>query len=107
MKVTHIGQYRYFRGDYTPEQKERFRKRDASQKKAKEYYINLYNESVANVIVANIMAQFTTVFRKSANTFEEAWERLGYEITSDIVFKAINDLPDRSKKQNEIERAMS
>ena len=35
----------------------------------------------------------------SADTFEQAWNALGYEITNDIVYRAVNGLPARSKKE--------
>lgn len=58
---------------YTPEQLEMFKNRQLSKDKAEAYFTRLYNQHIARVIIANVMAEYTTTFRKSATTFEEAW----------------------------------
>lgn len=87
----------------TEEQKQKYRKRHLSKSKAEEFFTRLFGEKVSWVIVANVMADYTTTFRKSAATFEEAWDALGYETTMDILFRAVNKLPCKDKDQGELE----
>lgn len=51
------------------------------------------------MIVANVMVGYMNLGKGSADTFEQAWNALGYEITNDIVYRAVNGLPARSKKE--------
>lgn len=82
---------------YTPEQLEMFKNRQLSKDKAEAYFTRLYNQHIARVIIANVMAEYTTTFRKSATSFEEAWEALDYQRTTEIVFRAVNGLPCSEK----------
>ncbi|WP_394992792.1 hypothetical protein [Streptococcus alactolyticus] len=51
------------------------------------------------MIVTNVMIGYMNLGKGSAETFEQAWNTLGYEITNDIVYRAVNGLPARSKKE--------
>ena len=84
---------------YTDEQKAVFKKRDESKKRAEEFFKAMHDQSTAWVIVANVMANYIYLGKGSAETFEQAWNTLGYEITNDIVYRAVNGLPARSKKE--------
>ncbi|WP_192802063.1 hypothetical protein, partial [Streptococcus agalactiae] len=86
---------------YTPEQLEMFKNRQLSKDKAEAYFTRLYNQHIARVIIANVMAEYTTTFRKSATSFEEAWEALDYQRTTEIVFRAVNGLPCSEKDTGE------
>ena len=86
--------------DYTEEQLATFRKRQESKAKAKAFFTAQYDEYTADVIVANVMVGYMNLGKGSAETFEQAWNTLGYEITNDIVYRAINGLPARSKKED-------
>ena len=44
----------------------------------------MYDQTMAWVIVANVMANYIYLGKGSAETFEQAWNTLGYEITNDI-----------------------
>ncbi|HGD5592165.1 TPA: hypothetical protein ACIZTM_001588 [Streptococcus agalactiae] len=92
---------------YTPEQLEMFKNRQLSKDKAEAYFTRLYNQHIARVIIANIMAEYTTTFRKSATSFEEAWEALDYQRTTEIVFRAVNGLPCSEKDTGELETHLS
>lgn len=92
---------------YTPEQLEMFKNRQLSKDKAESYFTRLYNQHIARVIIANVMAEYTTTFRKSATTFEEAWGALGYKQTTEIVFRAVNGLPCSEKDTGELETYLS
>ncbi|HEO0092274.1 TPA: hypothetical protein U9C87_001606 [Streptococcus agalactiae] len=92
---------------YTPEQLEMFKNRQLSKDKAEAYFTRLYNQHIARVIIANVMAEYTTTFRKSATSFEEAWEALDYQRTTDIVFRAVNGLPCSEKDTGELETYLS
>lgn len=59
----------------------------------------MYDQSTAWVIVANVMVTYHSIYTGWAETFEQAWNTLGYEITTDIVYRAVNGLPARSKKE--------
>lgn len=85
--------------DYTEEQLATFRKRQESKVKAKAFFTAQYDEYTADVIVANVMVGYMNLGKGSAETFEQAWNTLGYEITNDIVYRAVNGLPARSKKE--------
>lgn len=85
--------------DYTEEQLATFRKRQESEAKAKAFFTAQYDEYTADVIVANVMVGYMNLGKGSADTFEQAWNALGYEITNDIVYRAVNGLPARSKKE--------
>lgn len=85
--------------DYTEEQSAIFRKRQESKAKAKAFFTAQYDEYTADVIVANVMVGYMNLGKGSADTFEQAWNALGYEITNDIVYRAVNGLPARSKKE--------
>ncbi|WP_236717226.1 hypothetical protein, partial [Streptococcus agalactiae] len=88
---------------YTPEQLEMFKNRQLSKDKAEAYFTRLYSQHIARVIIANVMAEYTTTFRKSATSFEEAWEALDYQRTTEIVFRAVNGLPCSEKDTGELE----
>lgn len=92
---------------YTPEQLEMFKNRQLSNDKAEAYFTRLYNQHIARVIIANVMAEYTTTFRKSATSFEEAWEALDYQRTTEIVFRAVNGLPCSEKDTGELETYLS
>ena len=85
--------------DYTEEQLAIFRKRQESKSKAKAFFTAQYDEYTADVIVTNVMIGYMNLGKGSADTFEQAWNALGYEITNDIVYRAVNGLPARSKKE--------
>ena len=85
--------------DYTEEQLAIFRKRQESKAKAKAFFTAQYDEYTADVIVTNVMIGYMNLGKGSADTFEQAWNTLGYEIINDIVYRAINGLPARSKKE--------
>lgn len=85
--------------EYTEEQLETFRKRQESEAKAKAFFTAQYDEYTADVIVANVIIGYMNLGKGSADTFEQAWNTLGYEITNDIVYRAVNGLPARSKKE--------
>lgn len=85
--------------EYTEEQLETFRKRQESKAKAKAFFTAQYDEYTADVIVANVIIGYMNLGKGSADTFEQAWNTLGYEITNDIVYRAVNGLPARSKKE--------
>ncbi|KPJ23048.1 hypothetical protein JavanS419_0013 [Streptococcus satellite phage Javan419] len=88
---------------YTPEQREMFQKRQLSKEKAEAYFTRLYSQHIAWVIIANVMTEYITTFRKSATAFEEAWNALGYQKTTEIVFRAVNGLPCLQKDTGELE----
>ncbi|EIQ82922.1 hypothetical protein ACVR0W_09980 [Streptococcus canis] len=92
---------------YTPEQREMFKKRQLSKDKAEAYFARLYNQHIAWVIIANVMAEYINKFRKSATSFEEAWEALDYQQTTEIVFRAVNGLPCSEKDTGELENYLS
>ncbi|OCM66719.1 hypothetical protein, partial [Streptococcus agalactiae] len=92
---------------YTPEQLEMFKNRQLSKDKAEAYFTRLYSQHIARVIIANVMAEYTTTFRKSATSFEEAWEALDYQRTTEIVFRAVNGLPCSEKDTGELETYLS
>lgn len=92
---------------YTPEQLEMFKNRQLSKDKAEAYFTRLYNQHIARVIIANVMAEYTTTFRKSATSFEEAWEALDYQRTTEIIFRAVNGLPCSEKDTGELETYLS
>lgn len=92
---------------YTPEQLEMFKNRQLSKDKAEAYFTRLYSQHIARVIIANVMAEYTTTFRKSATSFEEAWETLDYQRTTEIVFRAVNGLPCSEKDTGELETYLS
>lgn len=85
--------------EYTKEQLATFRKRQESKAKAKAFFTAQYGEYAAVVIVANVIISYMNLGKGSADTFEQAWNTLGYEITGDIVWRAVNRLPARSKKE--------
>ncbi len=84
---------------YTDEQKAVFKKRDETKKRAEEFFKAMYDQSTAWVIVANVMITYHNIYTGFAETFEQAWNTLGYEIITDIVYRAVNNLPARSKKE--------
>ncbi|HEN5840208.1 TPA: hypothetical protein U6600_000587 [Streptococcus agalactiae] len=92
---------------YTPEQLEMFKNRQLSKDKAEAYFTRLYSQHIARVIIANVIAEYTTTFRKSATSFEEAWEALDYQRTTEIVFRAVNGLPCSEKDTGELETYLS
>ncbi|NKN40889.1 hypothetical protein [Streptococcus alactolyticus] len=85
--------------EYTEEQLATFRKRQESKAKAKSFFTAQYDEYTADVIVANVIIGYMNLGKGSADTFEQAWNALGYEITNDIVWRAVNRLPAKSKKE--------
>ena len=88
---------------YTEEQKEMFKQRQQSKDIADKFFKELFNQNISWVIVANVMAEFVAVHGKSATSFEEAWKALDYQMVMDIVFRAINGLPCKSKDKGEKE----
>ena len=86
--------------DYTEEQLATFRKRQESKAKAKAFFTAQYDEYTADVIVANVMVGYMNLGKGSAETFEQAWNTLGYEITNDIVYRAISLKNKRSTKRS-------
>lgn len=84
---------------YTDEQKAIFKKRDETKKRAEEFFKAMYDQTTAWGIVANVMTTYIILNKKSAETFEQAWNTLGYEITTDIVYRAVNNLPARGKEE--------
>lgn len=88
---------------YTEEQKEMFKQRQQSKDIADKFFKELFNQGISWVIVANVMAEFMAVHKKSATSFEEAWNALDYQIVMDIVFRAINGLPCKNKDKGEKE----
>lgn len=88
---------------YTREQKEMFQKRKQSKETADIFFKELFNQSISWKIVANVMADFINTHGKSATSFEEAWNDLDYQNAIDIVFRAINGLPCKSKDKGEKE----
>ncbi|MEE3742300.1 hypothetical protein [Streptococcus dysgalactiae] len=92
---------------YTPEQREMFKNRQLSKDKAEAYFTRLYNQHIAWVIIANVMTEYVNKFRKSATSFEEAWEALDYQQTTEIVFRAVNGLPCSEKDTGELEAYLS
>lgn len=87
---------------FTPEQQERIQKYRRSKDKAEDFFISLYGQRIAWIILANVLAEYTNRFHKSARTFDEAWDRLGYKTVSEIVFRAVNDLPCKTKDKGEL-----
>ncbi|HEM3648310.1 TPA: hypothetical protein U1C40_000922, partial [Streptococcus suis] len=73
------------------------------KRNAEKIFTRLFGECATSVIVANVMADYTTTFRKSAATFEEAWNALGYTTTVEIIFRAIHNLPCKAKDEGELE----
>ncbi|HEO7923539.1 hypothetical protein HK118_08670 [Streptococcus agalactiae] len=92
---------------YTPEQLEMFKNRQLSKDKAEADFARLYNHHIARVIVANVMTEYIKKIRKSAHSFEEAWEVIGYQRTKEIVFRAVNGLPCSGKDTGELETYLS
>lgn len=45
------------------------------------------------------MITYHNIYTGFAETFEQAWNALGYEITTDIVYRAVNNLPARGMKE--------
>lgn len=88
---------------YIEGQKEMFKQRQQSKDIADNFFKELFNQDISWVIVANVMAEFMAVHEKSATSFEEAWNALDYQIVMDIVFRAINGLPCKSKDKGEKE----
>ena len=84
---------------YTDEQKAVLKKRDETKKRAEEFFKAMYDQTTAWTIVANVMITHHNIYTGWAETFEQAWNTLGYEITTDIVYRAVNSLPARSKKE--------
>ena len=84
---------------YTDEQKAVFKKRDENRKRAEEFFKAMYDQSTAWTIVANVMITYHNIYTGFAETFEQAWNALGYEITTDIVYRAVNNLPARGMKE--------
>ena len=82
---------------YSDEQKAVFKKQDETKKRAEEFFKEMYDQSTAWVIVANVMVTYHNIYTDWAETFEQAWNTLSYEITTDIVYRAVNGLP--AKKQ--------
>ncbi|HFD5235886.1 TPA: hypothetical protein ACF4WM_000589 [Streptococcus pyogenes] len=92
---------------YTPEQLEMFKNRQLSKDKTEVYFTRLYNQHIAWVIIANVMTEYVIKFRKSATSFEEAWDALDYQRTTEIVFRAVNGLPGPEKDSGELETYLS
>lgn len=94
--------FRAFPDDFTPEQQERIQKCRRSKDKAEDFFISLYGQKIAWIILANVLAEYTNRFRKSAKTFDEAWDKLGYKTVSEIVFRSVNGLPCKAKDTGEL-----
>lgn len=92
---------------YTPEQREMFKNRQLRKDKTESFFTRLYNQHIAWVIIANVMTEYVNKFRKSATSFEEAWETLDYQQTAEIVFRAVNGLPCSEKDTGELEIYLS
>ncbi|MDG3142554.1 hypothetical protein MKL29_06805 [Streptococcus suis] len=84
---------RYPFTEHSSEKRALYERRRASQDKADKHFKTLFNQRISWVIVANVMSEYVNQFRQSARTFEEAWQAIGYEKATEIMFKAINDLP--------------
>ena len=84
---------------YTDEQKAVFKKLDETKKRAEEFFKAMYAQSMAWVIVANVMVTYHNIYTDWAETFEQARNALGYEITTDIVYREVNGLPAKSRKE--------
>ncbi|VED90898.1 phage protein [Streptococcus equinus] len=82
---------------YSEEQKTIFKKRQESKDKATEFFTELYNQSVAWGIVANVMTTYITLNKKSAETFEQAWNELGYKVVSEIILRVLQNSPVNAK----------
>ena len=87
--------------DYTEEQLAIFRKRQESKAKAKAFFTAQYDEYTADVIVTNVMIGYMNLGKGSADTFEQAWNDLGFEVVMDIVYRAVNHLPARGKGERQ------
>lgn len=59
----------------------------------------MYDQSTAWVIIANVMVTYHNIYTGCAETFEQAWNTLGYEITTDIVYRAVNSLQQETRKK--------
>lgn len=94
--------FRAFPDDFTPEQQERIQKCRRSKDKAEDFFISLYGQRITWIILANVLAEYTNRFRKSAKTFDEAWDKLGYKTVSEIVFRSVNGLPCKAKDTGEL-----
>lgn len=82
--------------------KSAFRNIEDVKTKQKIFFISLYGQRITWIILANVLAEYTNRFRKSAKTFDEAWDKLGYKTVSEIVFRAVNDLPCKAKDTGEL-----
>ncbi|HEL2309455.1 TPA: hypothetical protein U0510_000544 [Streptococcus suis] len=88
--------------DFTPEQWDRMKKRDASERQAIERLTNIYGKKAADIIVANVVVSFYNVYRVWADTYDLACDGLGYAEVADIITRAVNGEPARGvvhKKQ--------
>lgn len=77
--------------EYKPVALEKARKRQVSRDKAKEFFTILYGSRVSDCIVENVVTEYLKAFKKAPETFEEAWENLGFRYTASIIFKASNN----------------
>lgn len=77
----------------SPQKREEYRLRAESKTEAEAFLTERFGQHNAWVIVANVMANFTTKNRKSAKSFEEAWHDLGFQVVTDIIYRTLNDLP--------------
>lgn len=76
---------------YSEEQRVMFKKRQESEDKATEFFTELYNQSVTWDIVTNVMTTYINLNKKSAETFEQAWNELGYKVVSKIILNVLQN----------------
>lgn len=93
--------------DVPPEIVARRRKYAESRERAREYFDAIYGERATSALLANIIAAYTKKFRKSPSSFEEAWSKLGYQETTEIIFRAVNHLSCSAKDTGEMEKFLN
>lgn len=91
---------------YTEKETENMRQQYEDSQQAKDFFVELFGKYKADVMVSNIQIQYHNRHKKWAETFEEAWQGLGYRTVSDIIFRAINGLPCASKDTGEKEKLL-
>lgn len=92
---------RVFGRELTEEQKQLRKEQNNKNNKAEEFLTTLYGVKNARVIVANIIINYHNIHQKMVD-FETAWNGLSYEIINEILYRALNDLPGRTKQQGVI-----
>ena len=90
--------------DYTPEQWDRMQRLKQSEDRAYEQLKAIYGVRVANIVIFNIPIIHYNIYRKFADTYEQACEVLGDEMISEIIYRAVSGLPaigtDRKSNQS-------